>query len=85
MSQSEWPDPYFREVADWVHRKTGEPLESLRPSTRFLDVVDDSLDMVEFIMEVEDTFGIDVPERLFETTVITLQDLADFLRKCREG
>lgn len=84
MGEEDRSDPYFLEVADWIHKKTGEPLDSLEPSTRFSDVVDDSLDMVEFIMDVEDTFGIDVPDRLFETTIVTLQDLANFLRRSRE-
>jgi acyl carrier protein len=78
-------DPYFLEVAEWLHRKSGFPREELRPSTRLADVVDDSLAMVEFIMELEEAWKVSVPDRLFETKVDTLQDLADFIRETRQG
>ena len=39
------------------------PLEGIGESTRFRDDLDaDSLDLYELVMELEDTYGVSVPE-----------------------
>jgi acyl carrier protein len=78
------PDPAFDFVADWVHRHTGAPREHLAPETKIADVLGDSLNLVEFVVEVEDSLGLDLPDTDFEGPMDELQDLANLVRYARQ-
>ena len=57
-----------------------EPPEGWSLTTSFADLGSDSLAMMEVIMEVEDSFGIEVSDEIVET-LQTPKDLINFLDK----
>ena len=52
-------------------------IEELRPSMKLEYLGLDSLDMVEFMFDMENEFNIKIPDREF--TVTTIQDMVDAL------
>lgn len=48
------------------------------PETNLRDLIDDSLDIVEFVMDVEDEFGREIPDEDAEK-LATLGDLVTYL------
>ena len=57
-----------------------EPAEGWSLTSSFADLGSDSLAMIEVIMEVEDSFGIEVSDEIVET-LQTPKDLINFLDK----
>ena len=57
-----------------------EPAKGWSLTSSFADLGSDSLAMMELIMEVEDSFGIEVSDEIFET-LQTPKDLINFLDK----
>ena len=57
-----------------------EPAEGWNLTTSFADLGSDSLAMMELIMEVEDSFEIEVSDEIVET-LQTPKDLINFLNK----
>ena len=57
-----------------------EPAEGWRLTTSFVDLGSDSLAMMELIMEVEESFGIEVSDDVVEA-LKTPKDLINFLDK----
>ncbi len=57
-----------------------EPVEGWSLTSSFADLGSDSLAMMEVIMEVEDSFGIEVSDEIVET-LQTPKDLINFLDK----
>lgn len=57
-----------------------EPKEGWQLTSTFADLGSDSLAMMELIMEVEDSFGIEVSDEIVET-LQTPKDLINFLNK----
>ena len=57
-----------------------EPAEGWSLTSSFADLGSDSLAMMEVIMEVEDSFGIEVSDEIVET-LQTPKDLINFLNK----
>jgi acyl carrier protein len=57
------------------------PLEGIRESTRFRDDLDaDSLDLYELVMELEDTYGVSVPEEE-AASIETVGQAVDFVAR----
>ncbi|MGV3617635.1 MAG: acyl carrier protein [Fimbriimonas sp.] len=83
-SGSENDDVSFGLVADWVTKRTGVPAADLRPSTRIDAVMEDSLDLVELVMMIEDDLRLDLPDCEGEDRMVTLGDLAGRVRRARE-
>ena len=57
-----------------------EPKEGWQLTSTFADLGSDSLAMMDLIMEVEDSFGIEVSDEIVET-LQTPKDLINFLNK----
>ena len=57
-----------------------EPKEGWQLTSTFADLGSDSLAMMQLIMEVEDSFGIEVSDEIVET-LQTPKDLINFLNK----
>lgn len=54
-------------------------LEGLKPSTTLEYLGLDSLDMVEFLFDIENEFAISIPDREFKVT--TIQDMVDAVNR----
>ena len=55
--------------------------EKIKPDTRFKEDLNiDSLDALELIMELESTFGFEIPDEDAEK-LFTIQDIVDYLEK----
>lgn len=50
----------------------------LRPDTNLRDLIDDSLDFIEFIILLEDEYGIDIPDQDINK-MVTLKETYDYL------
>ena len=50
-------------------------IEELKPATRLEDLGLDSLDMVEFMFDIENEFNIKIPDQEFKVT--TIQEIVD--------
>jgi len=72
----------FDAVADQISLKCGWDRKEITMDTRLLDLGLDSLDLVEMMMELEDTLGREVE---LEQHVETVGELVDYLeKKCAE-
>lgn len=49
-------------IKEIISEQTGIDTESLRESTTIEDIIADSLDTVELLMSIEETFDIDIPD-----------------------
>jgi acyl carrier protein len=69
----------FDKVKEILADKMGVDECDIKPESRFeADLGGDSLDVVEFVMEVESEFGISVPDEEFPDTLnFTVQDACD--------
>jgi len=50
-------------------------IEELKPTTRLEDLGLDSLDMIEFMFDIENEFNIKIPDQEFKVT--TIQEIVD--------
>ena len=72
-------------VTDIIASQLGVEKEKLKPETSFInDLGADSLDLVEVIMELEDEFGINIPEDAAEK-IQTVGQAVDFIEKASVG
>ncbi|KAJ0528305.1 putative Acyl carrier protein (ACP) [Helianthus annuus] len=55
---------------------------TVAPSTKFVDLGADSLDTVEIMMALEETFGVSIGESGAEN-IATVQDAADLIEKVK--
>ena len=62
------------EIQDLVHKKYGVEPSAMDPNVSMREHGIDSLTLVEFLFEIEDHFGISVPEKHYE--IDTLAGLA---------
>ena len=69
----------FDKVKAIIADHMGVDESDIKPESRFeADLGGDSLDMVEFVMEVESEFGISVPDEEFPNTLdFTVQEACD--------
>ncbi len=52
--------------------------EDITSDTNVRDLVGDSLDLIEIMIEIEDQFQIDIPDEELDT-LITVQDIHDYI------
>lgn len=82
---AEKPSPVFADkvelfIYDTLNYKYGAILSEIRPGSRFIeDLGFDSLDSVEFVMELESEFGLNIPDEL-AMEIKTVQEAVDFVR-----
>ncbi len=75
----------LEDVKKIVGEKMGVAVEAIREATELeRDLGCDSLDRVEILMEVEDHFGIDVPEDLGDS-VRSIRDIVDGILRLTEA
>lgn len=68
-------------VIEIVAKQFATSKEKINRATRFQeDLAGDSLDTVEFVMELEDAFDIDVPDSMADQ-IKTVGDVVDFVGK----
>ncbi len=79
---SEWTREQIEEkVIDIVCKQLAAEKSKVKPETSFVnDLGADSLDTVELVMEVEETFGISVPDE-DATKIQTVKDIVDYIEK----
>jgi acyl carrier protein len=73
-------DQVFKKVAETMGVEVG----SLTPETKFVDLGADSLDMVEFSMDVEDAFKVSI-EQSDMVNIKTLGDAVAFIQSKSKG
>lgn len=76
----------LEELQTLIHKKYGFEPAKLDPNSSLREAGVDSLTLVEFIFEIEDHFGISVPEQY--NTIDTLAEMAtviDELRSAKAG
>lgn len=68
-------------VIEIVAKQFATSKEKVTRATRFQeDLNGDSLDTVEFVMELEDAFGIEIPDSMAEK-IKTVGDVIDYVEK----
>ena len=62
----------FEEIRDAISQQLNIPAENITPETRFVeDLKADSLDLVELVMDLEDRYGVEIPdEQLAEVKTV---------------
>ncbi len=62
----------FEEIRDSIASQLNIPAENITPETRFVeDLKADSLDLVELVMDLEDRYGVEIPdEQLAEVKTV---------------
>lgn len=71
----------FERLKDIIVDRLRVPLSKITEDASFLeDLGADSLDVIELIMAIEDTFGIEVPDEDIEK-VITVGDAVRYIKK----
>ena len=79
MSQQNPPsvDNVLHQVMSLAAEQVNVSLEQLTPQTRFIEDLNyDSLDMVEFSMQIEEEFNISIPEDMIDK-ISTIQQATD--------
>ncbi len=69
------------QVVRFLARASGRPPESIRLDMPLAHLDIDSLEEIEFIMEIEDEFGFDIPNPI--APLVTVGDLVDFVRSAK--
>ena len=71
----------FGKVKDIIVEQLGVPETSITPEAAFVDDLGaDSLDIVELVMALEETFDIEIPDADAEK-VATVGDVVDYLKE----
>lgn len=69
----------FEKLSELIVERMGVDQEQVKPEASFKeDLGADSLDVVEFIMELEDQFGIEVPDEDAEK-LRTVEDVVKYI------
>ncbi len=69
----------FEKVAKIIVDKLGIEAEEITPEASFIeDLGADSLDIVELIMDMEEEFGLEIPDEEAET-IVTVQDAVNYI------
>ena len=74
----------FQKVRDILSEKKGVPAESIGMESSFEELELDSLDAVELIADLEEAFGVNVPNTDLQQ-VRTIRDAVQGLTKALEG
>lgn len=70
----------MKKIKDIISQQTGIDIEKLSENTTIEDVMADSLDTVELLMSVEETFDIDIPDSEAEK-LRSLGELSEYIDK----
>ncbi len=70
----------FETLADICHTRLGQEMDSITPDATFAELGADSLDLVDFIMEVESVFDIEIPDEELEKFK-NLGDVAKYIEE----
>lgn len=71
----------FEKVCAVLAEQLNIPAESIKPTDDIIaDLNADSIDVVEMLMNLEDEYGVKLPEESFEN-IKTVQDIVDELEK----
>ena len=74
-------DEVLAKVREHLSNELEVPLERIDESTRFREDLDaDSLDLYELVMELEDTYGVSVPEQE-AATIETVGQAVEFVSR----
>lgn len=68
----------MQKVKEIISRQTDIDEEKLSDNTTLEDIVADSLDIVEMLMEIEEVFDIDIPDEEAEK-LSTVGELCDYI------
>ena len=68
----------LQKIKEIISEQTGTQEEKLSESTTIEDVMADSLDMVELLMTIEDSFDIDIPDSEAEK-LSSIGDLVSYI------
>ena len=69
----------FEKVRDMLVEKLGLSVDSIKPESEIIkDLGADSLDLVEMLLELEETFGIEVSDEQTES-IVTVQDIVNLI------
>ncbi|HEX2916174.1 MAG TPA: acyl carrier protein [Chloroflexia bacterium] len=73
----------FNDLKEIIVEQLAVDPEEVTPEASFVeDLNADSLDLVELIMEIEEKFGIQVPDEVAEK-IVTVQDAVDHIVEAR--
>jgi acyl carrier protein len=68
-----------KKIIELVSKQFGIEESLIKPESKFIDDLNgDSLDLVEFIVSMEEEFGITVPDSQTEQ-IVTVQNALDFI------
>jgi len=69
----------FEQIVDIISKQLKADADEISPSTNIMeDLGADSLDVVELLMAIEETFGVSVPDEDV-TGLKTIQDIVDYI------
>ena len=71
----------FEKIRDMFVEKLGVSADSIKPESEIIkDLGADSLDLVEMLLSLEETFGVELSDEETESTV-TVQDIVNLIDK----
>ena len=74
----------FEKVKEIVKEQLGVQEDAINMESTFVDdLAADSLDIVELVMDIEEEFGIEIPDEKAET-IVTVGDVVNYIAKCKE-
>ena len=59
---------------------SGEEADTITAETKFADLGIDSLTTVEILMDIEDEFGVEVPDEILDK-LVTVKDVVDYIEE----
>lgn len=69
----------FEKVRTIIVEQLGVEEETVKPDSEFLDDLGaDSLDIVEFIMALEEEYGLEIPDEDVEK-IVTVNDIVEYI------
>jgi acyl carrier protein len=71
----------FNKLAKIIHERFEIEVDQITPNLNFTTDLDaDSIDLVEFVLELEDSFGAEIPDEEAEN-LQKVQDVVDYIKK----
>ena len=72
-------DEIYEKLKEIIVEQLGVNAEEIKPESTFADDLSaDSLDIVELVMEIEEKFGISIPDDDAEK-ILTVEDIVNFI------
>ena len=73
-------EPVVDKLITLARHTTGFDQEQIKPEVTFADIGFDSLDEVEFLMDVEEEFNVEIPDEDADN-IKTINNLVEYLEK----